>query len=543
MLDLLAPHLANQEPPAVQRYLKARVDLQPAHMLRLWRAKPKYFFKDQFDLTLDPWQEDFVESYLVRERTVAVASKGVGKTIILGGCGLHMLALHHQPKIAALSVTKDHLMDNLWAEMTRLGHRSEMLKSSLNFNATSIEVKGEESYSFISARSFPKTASEDDMQSALAGLHATVVGALIDEAGSMPDSLFDTMDAILANNEAGAVVPKFARIMVCMNAERPTGLFNRIYHAKLKQEPTVESQQWNMINISSDPLDPKRSPRVSVEWAQGFIDKYGRDHARTKINILGVFPDTSEEILLSEKEVDDAMSRSYTHDQVSFKATRLGVDVSRGGDDTIIFPRQGLQAYQYLEVSPSIIRGQDLGKKVIEAAFKYKTREVTVDATGGYGLSVLDYLSEKYEVDAKGVIYNEASTAPKSYNNKRTEMWVKMRDWVRSGGALPKCPMLKEELLVPKLKTKGTQFILESKEDIKKRLKRSPDRADALAQTFMEPDDTDYGEESEFLNSEHFDPMVIKYAKQLAMQNTSTYDSGRGTTAKDILYGGNSLLR
>ena len=38
------------------------------------------------------------------------------------------------------------------------------------------------------------------------------------------------------------------------------------------------------------------------------IDKYGgREHPVVKINILGVYPDTSEELLLAEWEIDEAM--------------------------------------------------------------------------------------------------------------------------------------------------------------------------------------------------------------------------------------------
>lgn len=465
-----------------------RMGLQPAHKLRLWRERPWYFFEDVLDMKLDKWQRKFVESFIENERTVAIASKGVGKTKLLAGCALYMLTLYHEPKIAVMSVTKDHLRDNLWAEMVKFIEKSPILKITLSYSATRIEIKGNP-IPFISARSIPKGANEEEMKSALAGLHANVVGFFVDEAGSLPDSIFDTADAILANEDLDPKIPKFARILVCANAERPKGLFYRIYNSKRSGSPNAEAKQWEMINISSDPADPNRAERVSKEWAQGVIDKYGgRDHPVVKINILGVYPDTSEELLLAEWEVDEAMKRNYDEALVAHMEPSIGVDVSRGGDDTIISTRRGLKAYPFVKVDPSS-DGPAVGRAVKREAFARKVSKVKVDGTGGYGLSVIDYLKADGNLTVLTVIYNKTATKPDSFSNIRTEMYVRLRDWVRNGGALPSDPMLKEDLLAPKLNIRGSRFELEPKESIKARLGRSPDRGDALAQTFVDSDE------------------------------------------------------
>jgi len=63
-----------------------------------------------------------------------------------------------------------------------------------------------------------------------------------------------------------------------------------------------------------------------------------------------------------------------------------------------------------------------------------------------------------------------------------------MADWVKRGGALPNIPELVAELTVPAYTFKNGKFLMEEKDQIKKRLKRSPDFADALALTFALPD-------------------------------------------------------
>jgi hypothetical protein len=73
----------------------------------------------------------------------------------------------------------------------------------------------------------------------------------------------------------------------------------------------------------------------------------------------------------------------------------------------------------------------------------------------------------------------------------RDFMWSEMKDWMMAGGAIDGDPDLAADLQKPILVSDRMQRIkLESKEDMKKRLKKmgldsaSPDDGDALALTF-----------------------------------------------------------
>ena len=72
--------------------------------------------------------------------------------------------------------------------------------------------------------------------------------------------------------------------------------------------------------------------------------------------------------------------------------------------------------------------------------------------------------------------------------NRRAEMWRAVRDWLAAGGAIPNDAALKADLSTPRYEFDAAgRLKLESKDEIKARLGRSPDTADALALTFYAP--------------------------------------------------------
>jgi hypothetical protein len=258
-------------------------------------------------------------------------------------------------------------------------------------------------------------------------------------------------------------------------------------------------QKWAVYTISGDPDDPKRAPRVSIDWAREQIKTYGRDDPWVQVNVLGKYPTVANSKLITEEDVHSSMGRTIKDIEVHNSQLRLGVDVARGGVDmTAMAPRKGLKAYP-IECMPSNIFGPELAGKIAFMQQEKKIERVFVDNTGGFGSSVIDSLSFFPNLDVTPVVYN-SRPQDRRYYNKRTEMWVRLRDWIKKGGALPNDPGLAEELLMPKVFFLNGVFRLEEKEQIKARLGRSPDKADALAQTFADVEQpsfyANYGDES-----------------------------------------------
>ena len=182
----------------------------------------------------------------------------------------------------------------------------------------------------------------------------------------------------------------------------------------------------------------------------------------------------------------------------------IGVDVAQGGsNETVLAPR-----YDCWFPVPEAVPGKETPKGRDVAALVFKTREnnahIVIDMGGGYGSGPFDILSEQLDRKEKvvhgykGSEGSAARTYPDrllAFFNKRTETWWRFREALdpdQPGGSpiqLPPDPRLMADLTTPRFKhvTKsGVMAIqLESKEDIVKRLGRSPDRGDAVVMAWQ----------------------------------------------------------
>jgi phage terminase large subunit len=244
---------------------------------------------------------------------------------------------------------------------------------------------------------------------------------------------------------------------------------------------TVLRHQWSVIRITGDPEDKDRSPRISLEWARDQIATYGRDNPWIKAIILGEFPPSSVNTLIGTDVIEDALGLHLRESVYSFSQKRLGVDIARQGDDrTVLAPRQGLAAFTMAEMRNA--NGPEVAARIALASSRWEQETTFIDDTGGWGASTQDSLIQS-SIPFVPINFSGKADDPR-YLNKRAEMWFRMADWLKRGGALPDDPQLARELATPKYYFHKGKFQLEEKDQIKKRLGFSPDKADALALTF-----------------------------------------------------------
>lgn len=384
-------------------------------------------------------------------------------------CWNFLLTRPH-PKIAATSISADNLSDNLWTEMAHWQNKSKLLSQAFTWTKTRIFATDHPETWWMSARTWNKSADKQQQSATLAGLHAEYIMFVLDESGGIPDAVMASAEAALSTCTEGHL----------LQGGNPTNLDGPLYRAC-----TSERNLWKVYEMTGDPDDPNRSARVSVEWARSQIEKYGKDNPWVLVNVFGKFPPSSFNALIGPDELQAAVKRRYRPAEFSAHPMILGIDVARFGDDSsIIFPRQGLQAF-----NPFQYRNLDGTQGAEHTIHKWNDLEADacfIDNTGGFGASWIDNL---YRLGKSpiGVHFSQDPISPKYYN-KRAEIVFECIEWIKRGGALPDIPELINALTVTTYTFKGDKLLIEPKEDVKQKLNgMSPDHMDALCLTFSMP--------------------------------------------------------
>ena len=195
------------------------------------------------------------------------------------------------------------------------------------------------------------------------------------------------------------------------------------------------------------------------------------------------FTASSDDVLITIDMVTEACARTISPAEVEGMPLVMGVDVARfGADSSVVCLRRGLVCQP-----PHVFRGldnMDLADAISGLVHQHQPDAVFVDA--GQGQGVIDRLRH-IGIDCMEVPFGGKAMNPK-FNNRRSEMWYGIREWLQAGGFVPDLPQLKTELTTPTYAfDPAGRICLERKEDIKERLGASPDIADALALTFALP--------------------------------------------------------
>jgi hypothetical protein len=192
--------------------------------------------------------------------------------------------------------------------------------------------------------------------------------------------------------------------------------------------------------------------------------------------------------VFSREVVESSVRRSVPFSVARYKRI-LGVDPKREGSDKFVI---AYRENKYSRILFSTVKPiyTEVAVDVVEGYMKeYSVDEVYIDK--GYGMGIIDVLKGRgyykvYEVD-----FSRSSGRGDCYN-KRTQMYVDMLDWLDSGGVLPDDVELLEDLLIQEYEvTESNLKKLVKKDKIRERIRRSPDKSDALALTFANGFDRD----------------------------------------------------
>lgn len=165
----------------------------------------------------------------------------------------------------------------------------------------------------------------------------------------------------------------------------------------------------------------------------------------------------------------------------------MGVDVARGGKDKTVISRRHGQWYDELVTlaGSATPDGHTTAGQVLTS--RRNNAPIHIDVIG-VGASPYDILAGQGQ-QVIGVNVAEGTNATDKsgrlkFQNQRSELWWRLREALdpeaNTGIALPPDPRLLADLTAPRWQLKGYIIAVESREDIVKRIGRSPDFASAV---------------------------------------------------------------
>jgi len=301
------------------------------------------------------------------------------------------------------------------------------------------------------------------------GWHGQNLLFIIDEVQGVDEGTIHAIENTMADGQA--------KLLILENPSALTGLAHEAFHS--------QRHLWNCISIAAQDTPNYKARKIVVpgmityDQAQEWKEIYGVDSDFYRVKVLAEFPKQEPDTVIPLDWIEKAWARTPNlHGPID-----IGVDVARfGNDDTVIQPIIGSHCPK-----PHVIHGQDtmaVSGYAVAQRKQLRARVINVDSIG-VGAGVVDRLDELGEpVNAINVA--EAPKDKERYADCRSELFFEgLRNALdpRNPDAISmeKDDKLAAELIGVKYKIDSAGRIrIESKDDTKKRLGRSPDRADAL---------------------------------------------------------------
>lgn len=429
----------------------------------------------------DQWQEEYLSEIgrQIAERAfdgvnavdavrMATASgHGIGKSALTAWIILWVMSTRPMCKGVVTANTSAQLETKTWAELSKWAARcvtGHWFKVSTGKMSMKIAHKDHPE----TWRCDAQTCREENSE-AFAGLHAANSSPfyIFDEASAVPDKIWEVAEGGLTDGE-----PMW---FVFGNPTRNTGrfreCFGRFKHRWVTRQ--IDSRTARMPNKD-----------LIAQW----VDDYGEDSDFVRVRVRGVFPRAGSCQLIPADIVEEARKRPS--DSLMTDPLVVGVDVARFGDDqSVIRFRRGRDGRVYPTRRFRGIDTMQLAAQVAQVIADLNPDAVFIDE-GGVGAGVVDRLRQLGH-SVIGVNFGAKSDSwPEGMRcaNKRAEMWVKLREWLTGGGCIEDSNDLAADLTAVEYGfTADNAYLLEKKEDMKKRGLASPDDADALALTFAYP--------------------------------------------------------
>ena len=432
-----------------------------------WRQDPALWMRQY--LGAEPWERqlEILESVVQNSETNVVSGHGIGKDWLAARivawwiCTRQGVAITTAPK-------DDQVRTILWGEI-RAAHEGALAVLGGTLLPSDPLWR-------VGPKWYAKGMVGRDVN-ALQGFHAANVLVVEDEAAGLADFVFESVESCATGDND--------RILRIGNPKcGPNHPF-----AKACRDPDLAGARRTIRVKSTETPNYVEGRDVipglaSRRWVERQEKKYGKQSAIYGATVEARFPPAASDGLIGYEHIQAARDRLEAGVEGG-ETIRLGLDCARFGDDlTSCWACDGVRAWRVFRLAKA--KGTEIAKRAVMAATDLGAVSVAIDVGSITGAvdGVYD-LQDRGEAPAELEVYENqfgaASTEPTEHQNRRTELYWRLRDWLRDEAAFDPDEDVEEEILAPTYKWSGRSKILEPKDKIKARLGRSPDDGDALA--------------------------------------------------------------
>ncbi len=454
-------------------------------LLARWHDDPVCFAEEALGVKTWPRQAEFMRAVARHPRVAVRSGHKVGKSTGAATLALWWAVTRTRATVVLTSSSYRQVKGILWKELRRL-HREARVPVG-----GKLAEDPETGLQFADGREVVGLSTKEPER--IAGYSGANILFIPDEASGIPESIFEAIEG----NVAGG-----GQIAMLSNPTKPSGTFFDAFNANRRF--------WHALHVSSEEtpnatgIGEPIPGLATAAWVAEKRDEWGEPSSIYQVRVKGNFPAAGDNTVIALVLVDGARSR--WDDDAAEGAERealdesgrlhLGIDVARfGDDDSAIVPRRGKKLYP-----ADVVHGQDTmeiaGRALRTARDMRQPGEpkplLKVDVIG-IGAGVADRLREHDDVEVVDVNVAESAWATDregrpQYANLRTQVWFTLRDFLKDGGGLPPDSKLEGELVAPAytIDSQG-RYVVESKDKMKARLGRSPDRADGACLAVYEP--------------------------------------------------------
>jgi hypothetical protein len=315
-------------------------------------------------------------------------------------------------------------------------------------------------------------STPEEAATAFQGIHAKYVLVVLDEAGGIPEWLWNAVDTL--------VTAPTNRVLAIGNPDDPASHFEKICRP---------GSGWNVLPISAFDTPAFTGERVTqeildnlvgVEWVEERKRVWGEDSPLYISKVLALFPETADDNLIRIDWIKAAIERDFSGEAVA-DLGKFAMDVARSGRDeaTLAYWRAGM--FRMVRSMRGINNSMRLVGWLSNFCDDHPGAKGIIDADG-LGGPVFDRAVE-LGLPVSPFYAGRRAFNPRKFVNRRSEQWWALRELFESGlvDIDPDDEDLQSQLGSIKYEEDSAGRIkVESKKELKKRGLPSPDRADTL---------------------------------------------------------------